>query len=328
MATHVPLKRPRATPSRAQVLAHLRVPLHRDGYALTLNSAITSVVGLLYWVIAAHLYSPRVVGMNSALIAAMQFVAGVATLNLANVLVRFLSEIGSGARRLLLAGYAATAVAATAGSIVFLAVAGGLSEQLRFVGTSMALMLTFGAATIAWCVFVLQDGALTGLGRAVWVPVENAIFAAAKVVLLLAFATLVPTYGIFVSWTVAMMLSVAGVNVLLFGRLLKRPAPGAPSGDLGPPRALARYFAADLVCALAWIASTTLLPVIVTGVEGATINAAFALAWAVAFPLYCSDGEPRRRARRPRRRRPLGAARARPQGDAAGAAHHRRRGAR
>jgi O-antigen/teichoic acid export membrane protein len=268
------------------VLAHLRVPLHRDGYALALNTSITAIVGLLYWVVAAHLFPPRVVGMNAALIAAMQFVAGIATFNLANLLVRFLAQIGGGGRRLLLAAYGATAVAATAGSIVFLAVAGELSAQLRFVGTSVALLVTFAVATIAWCVFVLQDGALIGLGRAVWVPVENAVFAVAKVVLLLAFAALLPTYGIFVSWTVAMLLSVAGVNVLLFGRLLRRRDAGTPSGDLGPPRALARYFAADLVCALAWIASTTLLPVIVTGVEGATANAAFALAWAVAFPLY------------------------------------------
>src|SRR5437588_13097426 len=81
---------------RAQFLEHVRIPLHRDGYALALNSAFTAVTGLFYWIIAAKTYSAHAVGLNSALISSMMFLAGIASLNLPNILVRFLP--GSGTR--------------------------------------------------------------------------------------------------------------------------------------------------------------------------------------------------------------------------------------
>ena len=59
----------------ARLTAHLRDPLYRNGYALVLSSAATSVLGILYWVLAARLYSTAVIGVNSALLSALSFLA-------------------------------------------------------------------------------------------------------------------------------------------------------------------------------------------------------------------------------------------------------------
>jgi O-antigen/teichoic acid export membrane protein/aminoglycoside phosphotransferase len=264
--------------ARRRLLDHVRTPLHRDGYALAFNSAFTAAIGLVYWIVAAHAFSARAVGLNAALISAMMFVAGVATLNLSNIFVRFLPEAGRHVRRFVLVAYAAaTLVAAFGASLLML-----LAEE-----TPTRMRVWFVVASVAWCLFVLQDGVLTALGRAVWVPVENAGFSLLKLGLLPPLALLAPLYGVFVSWTVAMIAMVAVVNAVIFGRLLAhgRHVECGP-GVLPRPRDFARYFAADWVCALAWLASTTLLPVIVLAVAGATTNAYFSLAWAVAFPLY------------------------------------------
>src|SRR3954453_18739249 len=77
-----------------RVLAHLRTPIHRDGYALVLNSAFTAATGLVYWIIAANEYSAHALGINAALISSMMFLAGLAGLNLPNFLVRFLPHAG------------------------------------------------------------------------------------------------------------------------------------------------------------------------------------------------------------------------------------------
>jgi O-antigen/teichoic acid export membrane protein len=261
-----------------------RVPLLRDGYALALNSALTAVIGLLYWTVAARAYSPRVVGINSAIISSMMFVAGLATLNLSNILVRFLRETGEGARRLVLGSYVLTAAVAAVGALVFV-VAGFLTP----LGgeASVALVATFVAACVIWTVFVLQDGALTGLGRAVWVPVENGTFALVKLALLIAFAGMSSGYGIFASWTLGVALTTVGVNLLLFARVLRRGRGGdAAVRAVVRNRRFAGYVAADWVCASFWLASTLLLPVIVTASAGAAANASFAIAWALAYPLY------------------------------------------
>ncbi len=269
-----------------RLVDHAKLPLLRDGYALALNSGVTAVVGLVYWIVAAHVYSPRVVGINSAIISAMIFVAGVATLNLSNVLVRFLPEAGDNRRRLVLASYAVTT--ATAAALTACLTVGWiqLPQRLRFFETSVGLAPAFALATAAWCIFVLQDGVLTGIGRAVLVPVENGIFAVGKLLLLVVFATAMPTYGIFASWTLGMMLTVVGVNAVLLMRLLPSGRCRATTPSLVRSRAFAEYFAMDWACSIGWLAGTTLLPVVVTGVAGPATNATFALAWAVAFPLY------------------------------------------
>jgi O-antigen/teichoic acid export membrane protein len=275
------------TPALRRVVEHVRTPLHRDGYALAFNSAFTAAVGLVYWIVAAHAFSAHAVGLNAALISAMMFVAGVSTLNLPNIFVRFLPGAGRGMRRFVLLSYAtATSVAASAATLLVL-IAGRLAPGAELAGSTTGLQIWFVVATVAWCLFVLQDGVLTALGRAVWVPAENAGFSLAKLAMLPAFAAAMPLYGVFVSWTVAMVAMVVVVNGVLFGRLLRAGRRG-PRGAAAAarPRGFARYFAADWVCSLSWLASTTLLPVIVTAAAGATTNAYFSLAWAVAFPLY------------------------------------------
>ena len=46
------------------------------------------------------------------------------------------------------------------------------------------------------------------------------------------------------------------------------------------------YFAADYLCSISWVSAASLMPIFVTVVAGATTNAYYALAWAVALPLY------------------------------------------
>jgi O-antigen/teichoic acid export membrane protein/aminoglycoside phosphotransferase len=263
--------------ARQRLAEHLRTPLLRDGYALAFNTVFTAVVGLVYWIVAAHAFSARAVGLNAALISAMMFVAGVATLNLSNIFVRFLPRAGRDVRRFLLISYAvATAVAALGASLLML-----------FADETPAIRVWFVLAAVAWCLFVLQDAVLTALGRAVWVPVENAGFSLLKLGLLPVLALVAPLYGVFVSWTLAMIAMVVAVNAVIFGRLVRRGTHAhEAAGVLPRPRDFARYFAADWVCALSWLASTTLLPVVVLQVAGAATTAYFSLAWAVAFPLY------------------------------------------
>jgi hypothetical protein len=60
----------------------------------------------------------------------------------------------------------------------------------------------FLAATVAWCIFTLQDCVLTGLRRSIWVPVESVAFGVAKIGPLVVFAA--PAAGIFASWRIPM----------------------------------------------------------------------------------------------------------------------------
>jgi GT2 family glycosyltransferase/O-antigen/teichoic acid export membrane protein len=264
---------------------HVRTPLHRDAYALALSSGSTAAAGLAYWIVAASEYRPHALGLNAALISSMMFLAGVASLNLPNIVVRFLPEAGGRTRRLVACSYGAAAGLSLVAAIVFLAGVEAWAPRLGFLRDDPALQLWFVLSTVGWCVFAIQDSVLTALGRAVWVPAENTAFSLLKLGLLVALAAWFPLYGIFVSWTIAMLLAVVVVNVLAFGRLAGRSVAAGPSVRLRD-RAFMRYFAADYLCSVAWLSAANLMPVIITAHAGATTNAYYALAWAVALPLY------------------------------------------
>lgn len=271
---------------RARLVEHVRLPLHRDGYALAANSAFTAVTGLVYWVVAAHQYGPRDVGVNAALISSMMFLSGIAGLNLANVVVRFLPEAGRRVGDDREPRGAAAATALTVG-LVFVLGVGEWAPALDFLRDDLLLGGWFLVSTLGWCLFAIQDSVLTALGRAVWVPLENAVFALLKLGLLVVLAALMPVYGIFVSWTAAMLVSVVCVNAVIFTWLMPRRPPDVAERltTLRTP-AFRRYFAADYMCSVAWMSGTNLMPLVVTAVAGPAANAGYALAWAVSLPLY------------------------------------------
>jgi aminoglycoside phosphotransferase (APT) family kinase protein/O-antigen/teichoic acid export membrane protein len=261
--------------------------LYRNAYALTLSSTLTAAVGVAYWILAARRYPSNVVGLNSAAISAMMFLAGAAQLNLTSALLRFIPEAGRATARFVGRAYLVAAGVALVVCLIFIRGIGTWAPALAFLGSSPLFIGWFTAAALGWCVFVLQDSVLTGLGQAMVVPIENAAFSVLKLALLLGFAVWFPLYGVLASWTTAMAVTLLPVNILIFRRLIPRHV--AATRDravrLDPSRVV-RYVAGDYVGALCWLAATTLLPVMVTVQAGATDNAYFYLSWQIALVLY------------------------------------------
>jgi len=161
----------------AKVLAGRLNPVHRDGLALVLSYGLTSAVGLLYWVVAARLFDPATVGINSVALSTMMLLGGVAHLNLTQALLRFIPVAGRQARRLVLVSYA---VAITVAALVGLGYAAGAphwAPQMVDAVGYRPLLLFFAVATPAWALFTMQDYVLTALKRATVVPLENFVFA-------------------------------------------------------------------------------------------------------------------------------------------------------
>ncbi len=266
--------------------ANLRVPLYRDGNALVLNSGLTALLGGAYWLLVARNYRPHDIGVNTAAISAMMFLAGVAQLNLMSALVRFVPILRRARGRFIIACYAVAAIAAVGCAAAFLVGLGLWAPALGVLGSNPGLIFWFVGATVAWCVFNLQDSALTALGASVLVPAENLAYGIAKVVLLVALIPLSPHFGIFASWTAGLLVSIVPVNLLIFGPLLRRRSAAPDAAVQAPTRnEIVRFVAPDYAGALLWLAATTLMPVIVVAMAGPTANAYFSLAWMIVVPV-------------------------------------------
>ncbi|TWF76143.1 O-antigen/teichoic acid export membrane protein [Pseudonocardia hierapolitana] len=268
------------------VLAGWTAPQHRDGLALVLSSGLTSVIGLLYWVVAARLFPPEILGVNNTLISTMTLIAVGAQLNLGNALLRFVPVAERSARRMVFTCYAVgIAVAGVAGGIFALG-AGWWAPVLQHAVGGGPLVAFFVLSTPVWTVFVIQDYVLTAVKRATLVPLENLVFSLLKIALLGAGALIAFDLAIAVSWMVATALIVLAVTGYLL-RVLPAPAAGEPPvASPVRPRAVARFVSADWTGGLFTNAVEFGLPLLVLVTLGAEQAATFGVTWAIAYGLY------------------------------------------
>lgn len=270
----------------SRFLAHLRMPLYRNGYALAFSAVSSAMLGFLYWALAARYYTTEAVGLNAAAIAAMTFLASVARLYLDGVLIRFLPRAGVKAGRLIRYAYFISGMTAAAIGVLFILGLNFWAPALGFLRTSPALAVGFILGTIAYCIFDQQDGALTGLRQAKWVPLENTLFALAKLVLLVMLAKPLPDYGMFFSWMIPVLVSLVPVNLLIFRKLLPRHMreSGEPEAGIGVLQ-IVQYAGGHYTGYLFLTASLRLLPLIVLQVAGSSAAAFFTLPWMIVTSL-------------------------------------------
>lgn len=262
--------------------------LVRNGYSLTANVGITSILGMIYWLLAARLYSVETVGVNAALISTMTALSGFSQLTLPSVLTRFLPTAGRHAGRWILVAYGSSIISSVIFSLAFLIIASLWLPKLRFVTEDATLALGFMGATICWTIFALQDGALTGLRQSIWVPIENAAYAFAKICLLVAFAAAgFLTLGVFTSWVAPLLLLILPVNWLIFRVVLVR---GGRAGNGAANREsmemVGRFLGGDFIGTLSFYAASGIAPVLVLESAGPAANAQYYLAWTITYSLY------------------------------------------
>ncbi|MBT2386154.1 lipopolysaccharide biosynthesis protein [Streptomyces sp. ISL-11] len=239
------------------------------------NTGISAVLGVGYWLIAARYYSEEAVGQGSAAIAAMKLLAGLAAVTLTGALARFIPVAGRRTGRLVFGTYAGSSLLVAFAAGLFLLTLNLWGPSYRFL-TGTLHGLGFVVAVVAWSVLTLQDGVLTGLRRAFWVPVGNTVFSAAKLALLVGMAAALPTSGVFVSWVVSIGVSVLPLGWLVFRRLVPRHV--AATEETARPasfREVGRFLAGDYTGSLFSLAVVYLVPVIIASQVSAADNAYF-----------------------------------------------------
>ncbi|MFC8900283.1 lipopolysaccharide biosynthesis protein [Streptomyces cinereoruber] len=254
--------------------------LFRNAYALMLSTGVSAALGLGFWLVAARYYTEEAVGQGSAAIAAQRLLASLTATTMIGAVVRYVPRAGRATGPLVLRLYLVSTVVVTVACGIFLLTLDWWGPSYAPLGT-LSAGLFFTASCVGWALLTLQDGVLTGLRRAIWVPVGNAVFSLGKLVLLVALAAAVPVLGVFVSWSAAIALSVVPLAWLVFRRLIPRQA--RADRDREPPslREIGRFMAGDSVGALFSLAMINLLPVMVAVRFDAAHNAFFYTAYTV-----------------------------------------------
>jgi len=252
--------------------------LERRALLLMTATGANAILGIVFWMVAARVYSPTDVGRGSAILSAATILATLSRLNLDNVYARFLAFAGHRQRSLVFIGYGAI---------------GGLSLLLgaaySWLGPGTVL---FGSALEAWlfplgvallAVFALQDMILVCVQRAGWVPIENIAWGLAKLVALILIASSLPTNGIELAWVLPTVAAVTAVSTYLGFR----PWPwGSADAAALPGRSdLAKAVSSEYLNGLDSAVAPLVLPLLVVQRLGLDANAYFAMPWLLATAL-------------------------------------------
>jgi hypothetical protein len=244
--------------------------------ALMLSTVGAGVLTFGFWTVIARTRGAAVLGAASAEIATITFLAGVGSLNMINVFVRFLPQAGHHARRFILISYAAALTAGLLAAVIFLST----SWSRRIVVGGTGGRIAFAFLVVGMSVFMIQDGGLVGFGKYLWVPVENITVGvgrlAALVLVVLVGGGAAALVG---AWAAATVAAVLVINMLLIGRLA--PTWRGRAVELPRTPVLVRFIAVESVTTAVASSLSAFLPAIVEHVRGAAAAGYFYLPWLI-----------------------------------------------
>lgn len=272
---------------RLRIRSSLRTTLFRSSFILLVAYFISSGLGFLFWLVTARLYPASVLGLGAAVYSTNLFLASAATLGLPLGVIRFLPAETDKAN-LINASSAISALASVVLGIVFLAGIDVWAPGLAVLRSDPRLTVSYLVSLVFFSVAAVLDAAFVAARRAEHGLVRQTLFNLVRVPLPLVVATGLGVLAIMVSWTLALMASVAAALVLLSRLYPPYRLAADLRGFLG--QGILGYSLWNQAGAIVGSASAALLPVLVLsapGTRGGAASAAyFYAAFATASLLY------------------------------------------
>jgi hypothetical protein len=220
--------------------------------------------------VAARLLPPSAVGQASSTLSAVTFLAGLAQLNIVSVLLRFLPSAGRRAGRFIARAYLLALATGLVVAVGFVALGYGSD----ILGDEWFVPLVFIGGTLVYSLFLVQDGALTALGSAVWVPLENLVAGVLRVGLLFVLVIVSARWGALAALMLPTAAAVVVVNWWVFRRLAPRQAATATVTQDVSWRSIRGFVAGDYA-ASALASCVQLLPPVIVSAELGSEQAAY-----------------------------------------------------
>ena len=248
------------------------------------TTVITAGFGFFYWAFAARLFSQEAVGYGAAAISAMTLLGTIGMFGLGTVL------IGELPRRKDPGGLVSAAlITASLGSLVlglgFALVAPHISSHLTGIGGAPGHVALFTAGVVVTAFTLVVDQGTIGIMHGGIQLARNAVFAVAKLLILPAAAFILHDalgIGIACSWVAGMVLSMAAVAA----RLTASGMPILSKPDWRLLQGLGKTAFAHNWLNLSVAVPVLAMPVVVTATVSASANAAYYVAWMLAYFLY------------------------------------------
>jgi O-antigen/teichoic acid export membrane protein len=246
------------------------------------TTAVTSVLGFAYWFVAARYFTPAEVGFASAAIAAMMLLGSVSMLGLGTLLIGEVARRPEAARSLTTTGMLVSGASGGLLGVGFSLIAPWLIPDLAPIGASFGTVVLYAAGVSMVAFTSVVDLALVGRMKSMLQFWRNAFFAAAKLVfLILVGIWVVDHHGmlIYATWVVGGYLSML---LLIRPSMVSVPDIKSYQPKVRLMRTLGRAAVTHHTFNLILQTPGLLMPILVTAILSAKVNAAFYISWMIA----------------------------------------------
>lgn len=254
----------------------------RNSLYLMFSSALQAMLGFVFWVVVARLFSAEDVGQASSLISATTVIGYLALLGLNSTLVRYLPTAAN-RDELITAGLVVVASGGAGLGALYVLATPLIAPRLAFIAHHGVLGLGFVLLTACASVNLLTDSVFIGSRQAGYCALtDGAVGGSTKVLVAFGLAG-TGAYGVFSASAGGYAMS-ALVSVILILTLLRwRPVPVNPLRTLRP---VLRFSGANYVANILNLLPVLIVPLIVLDRLGARPAAYYFVAFQIATLLY------------------------------------------
>jgi len=249
--------------------------------ALFGSRILISGLGFVYWWLAAQLFLPEAVGLASSIVSAMMLLGAVGAVGLDILIVGEIPRRPEQVGTLISTAVLVAGVTSCCLGIIFALCAPLLSTKLSSLAGGLEIILLFALGTAITSISLVVDQATIGLLRGGIQLGRNAIFAAAKILLLWLASIFIikkSSLVIYLSWVMG---SLASFLIITFGlmimgiKIIYLP-------QLSFISELRRSVIGHYILNLAIVAPGFILPMLVTIILSAESTAYYYVAWMIA----------------------------------------------
>ncbi len=262
----------------------LGTSLYTNACYLVADITVVSILGFAFWALVARLYSPAQVGLASSTVAAVILLARLSHLGFGYGLIRFLPGAGERASTLINSCFTIAGLTSLVAALIFLSGLNLWSPALLYI-RHPGLSVFFVFLTVACTLFLLVDQTFIARRRAEFVLFKNAAAGVAKIAAVIALASLLNAFGIFVSWGLAIFVALA-VALFWFLPRVQHGYTSIPAMSKESVNDMLHFSLGNYIAELLWFAPLALFPLMVINTLGAETNAYFYIPWVIAQMLF------------------------------------------
>jgi O-antigen/teichoic acid export membrane protein len=271
--------------SGALLTSYLRDPLHRNALFLVINTGLSGIVGLTFWVFAARLQSPQELGLASALISTCTQLALLASLGLDLGLVRFLPEYKDKPHGLINSVLTLAGLSGIMVGIIFLIGIPLWSPALKIVITQPAYFIGFTGLTLGLVLFSMTNSSFVGLRKSRNVLFSSTTAGVCRIAFLFILGLFSGSLSILFAWGLSIWIAITLSTVILLPREIKNYFP-SPRFDWASLKPLASQSSMNYIAHLLFNSQLHFVPLILISLIGPESNAFYFSALALASPTW------------------------------------------